>query len=100
MDGNVHLLGALRGHAGAHFADEPVLEFDAGFDGAAADDEDVGIKGVDHLVKEETERVGLHAEDVAAERVALFGHAADQLGGFGDFELMKFVIGIACEKVG
>ena len=48
---------------------------------AAADDQGVGVEGVDHFVEEEAERVRLDAEDLAAHRVAALGHAAHQFGG-------------------
>src|SRR5690349_5360248 len=52
---NRRLLDALGGHALADLVEEPLLEFLAGFDRAAADNQRVGVEGVDHLVEEETE---------------------------------------------
>ena len=51
------------------------LERVARLDGAAADDQGIGVEGVHHLVEEEAERVSLDAEDVAAHRIAAFGEA-------------------------
>ena len=58
------------GMAGAGLADEPALEVLAGFQRAAADDQRVGVERVHHLVEEQAERVGLHAEDIPAQRIA------------------------------
>lgn len=70
VDGDGGLLVALIGHAGADFRDKPLLEFGPGFDGSAADDEGVGVEGVDHDVEEEAEGVGLDLEDGAAHFIA------------------------------
>ena len=74
------LLAALRRHAGANLVEEPFLKRFPGFDGAATDDERVGIEDVDHLVEEQPERVGLNLKDAPTERVAAFREAAHSLG--------------------
>ena len=99
VDGNAGLLLALGGHGGADLCDKPILELLAGFEGASADDEGVGVEGVHHLVEEETQGVGLHAENFPAERVALLRHAAHQLGGLVQVDFGQLVAGIAWQKI-
>lgn len=99
VDGDAGLFFALRGHPVANFLNKPTLEARAGFDSAAADDEGVGIEGIDHLVEKEAERVGLDAEDFFAEGVALVGEAANELRGLMNVRLGEFVAGIAREKI-
>ena len=65
---------------GTGFGDEPALEIQAGFQSAAADNQSIGIERVHHLIEEQPERVGLHAEDLAAEGIAALRHPADELG--------------------
>ena len=70
-----------------------------GLDRAAADDERVGVERVDHLVEEEPERVRLHAEDVAAHRVAALGQSANPLRRRRAVETSQLVIRIACQEI-
>ena len=77
VDRNIGLFGSLPRHAGTDFIDEPVLKFGGRFDRTSADDQSVGVEGIDHLVEEKAQGVGLYAEDLAAHRVARFSKAAD-----------------------
>src|SRR5215467_2163882 len=72
---NIHLFLALNRHHGAHFVDKPALELLLGLKGAAADNQNVRIERVNHLVEEQSERLGLHAKDIPAHAVAVFGEA-------------------------
>lgn len=100
VNGDAGLLFALRRHAGANLLDEPLGERGAGFNGAAAYNQSVRVKSIDHLVEEEPQRVGLHTEHFPGERVALVGETANELGGLMKVELGEFVTGIAREKKG
>ena len=100
MDRNRLLLAALRGHARADLVEKPALKRFAGFDGAATDDERVGIEDVDHLVEEQAESVGLHLKDSPAHRVAAFGQPTDALGRLvAASRSVELVVRIAREKI-
>src|SRR6516225_5405844 len=71
VDRNAGLLFALNRHAGTDLVDEPLPELVCRFEHASADDQRIGIEGVDHLVEEETQCVRLNLEDFAAHLVAL-----------------------------
>ena len=53
-----------------NLADEPALKFFAGFDGASAHYQRIGVERVDHLVEEYAERMRLYAEDFLAHGIA------------------------------
>ena len=80
MNGKFGLFFALSWHAGANLRNEPALEFLAGFQNSTADDQGIRIKGIDHFVEEEPQSVGLHAENILAQRVTFIREAAH---GFG-----------------
>src|SRR5579883_2365988 len=76
MNGYIGLLDSLLRHCGSHFGKEPLLELRSGLERASADQQGIGVEGVDHGVEEQTQRVRLNAEHFAAERVAFFRQAA------------------------
>ncbi len=95
MDRNAAGFFPLAGHGRADLGNEPLLEFGSGFNSAAADDEGIGVEGADHLIEEQGEGMGLGGEELAGERVALFGEAADEAGGFTEIgQFGEFVVWI------
>ena len=99
MDRDVGLLGTLRRHAGANLAEDPLLKVRRGLDGAATDDERVGIEDVHHLVEEHPQRARLYPEDVPAHHVAGLREAAHALGRVGNRQSPEFVARMPGEKV-
>ena len=82
MDGNVAGFVPPGGKRGADLGQEPVLEAGRGLNGATADDERVRVEGSDHLIKEDSEAMGLRGEKLAGEWVAFFGKTAHEAGSF------------------
>src|SRR5580765_2578236 len=97
-DRNIGLLLPLHRHAGGNFGEEPALEFLGRLEGAAADDERVRVEGVDHLIEEQAQRVGLHAENLATHVVAGFRHPAHALGSLAYFEFSKLMFRVLREE--
>src|SRR5579884_3553767 len=96
----IGLLLALLRHAIANLIDKPALEFFTGFDGAAADDQRVGIEGIDHFIEQQSGRVRLHAKDLARHGIALLREAAYQFGGLMQVaELAEFVSRILRQEI-
>src|ERR1035437_4196209 len=100
MNRNPRLLRALARHAATSFPEKPALKVGAGFNGATADDQDIGIEGVYHLVEEQTQRESLHAEDVTAEGISLFGQSAYKFCRLVHAEFGQLVAGVVCEEMG
>src|SRR5438270_336869 len=73
--GNICLLFPLARHSHANLIEEPALELFAGLKRASPDHQSVGIKGVDHRIEEQAERVGLNAEDFHAHLITVLGQA-------------------------
>jgi hypothetical protein len=100
VERNIDLFFALGGHAGANFVEKPTLEILVGLNCPAADDESVGIEGVDHLIEEQAERVSLNAEDFPAHGIALFSQAANQFGGLTEVaDCCQLMMGITREEI-
>ena len=74
------------------------VDVQVSLDGATADDERVGIEGVDHLVEEQPERARLDAEDLATQGVAALGQSAHPPGSLRRLERGELVAGISLEK--
>ena len=101
MNRDIRLLCALCRHRGTNLVHEPLLELLLRFERAAADDQGIGIKGIDHFIKKQSKRMSLHPEDLFAHRVALFRQSSDKLGSLmkvADF--VQFMIGILRQKIG
>src|SRR6516164_5488586 len=76
------LLLPLVGHPGADLLYEPLLKSGARLNRSSADDQRVGVKGVDHLVEKQPQGVRLHSEHFPAEPIAPIRHAAHELRQF------------------
>ncbi len=70
MNRDIRLLFPLGGHTSANLVDEPALELFFRLQRASADDQSIGVEGIDHFIEEQAESVGLNPEDFLAHRIA------------------------------
>ena len=71
-----------------------------GFERAAADDESIGVERIHHFVEEQTQSVGLHAENLLAQRIAFFSQTAHEFGRLVEIQFGQLVTGIARQEIG